>query len=97
MVTTNIKVREYHLDQHGHVNNVRYMEFLEETRYDMLDPHAELLVTWKEKGLKDTYYRRRRYLCGHEYPDRQSNTFRGRAAFLHSSHCRTSKTDDAMK
>ena len=51
MVTTNIKVRGYHLDQHGHVNNVRYMEFLEEARYDLLDPHEDLLLTWKEKGV----------------------------------------------
>jgi thioesterase-3 len=51
MVTTEIKVRGYHLDQHGHVNNVRYMEFLEEARYNLLDPHSELLLAWKEKGV----------------------------------------------
>ena len=27
------------------------MEFLEEARYDLLDPHEDLLLTWKEKGV----------------------------------------------
>lgn len=28
----NIRVRNYHLDGYGHVNNARYLEFLEEAR-----------------------------------------------------------------
>lgn len=32
-----IRVRGFHLDQFGHVNNVRYPEFLEEARYDFFD------------------------------------------------------------
>jgi len=31
--TVQIKVRNYHLDRFGHVNNARYLEFLEEGRW----------------------------------------------------------------
>lgn len=34
---TKIKVRGYHIDLYGHVNNARYLEFLEEARWAMLD------------------------------------------------------------
>jgi thioesterase III len=37
MKNKEIKVRGYHLDQFGHVNNVRYPEMLEEARYDFFD------------------------------------------------------------
>ncbi|MFH4354501.1 MAG: thioesterase family protein [Neisseriaceae bacterium] len=33
---TPIKVRGYHLDLYQHVNNARYLEFLEAARWDML-------------------------------------------------------------
>ncbi len=33
---TQIKVRGYHLDVYQHVNNARYLEFLEEARWDGL-------------------------------------------------------------
>ncbi|QBC44639.1 acyl-CoA thioesterase [Iodobacter fluviatilis] len=35
--TTEIKVRGYHLDLYGHVNNARYLEFLEEARWALVD------------------------------------------------------------
>ena len=35
--TTEIKVRGYHLDVYGHVNNARYLEFLEEARWALFD------------------------------------------------------------
>jgi len=35
---TQIKVRGYHCDAYGHVNNARYLEFLEEGRWDFLQP-----------------------------------------------------------
>lgn len=35
-----IKVRGYHLDIYQHVNNGRYLEFLEEGRWDYFDHHA---------------------------------------------------------
>ena len=34
---SSIKVRGYHEDRFGHVNNARYLEFLEEGRWDYLD------------------------------------------------------------
>lgn len=38
--TTEIKVRGYHEDRFRHVNNARYLEFLEEGRWDYLDAHG---------------------------------------------------------
>jgi len=34
---TEIKVRGYHLDLYGHVNNARYLEFLEEGRWSAFE------------------------------------------------------------
>ena len=39
---TEIKVRGYHLDLYGHVNNARYLEFLEAARWDMLESRRAL-------------------------------------------------------
>ena len=36
-VKTTIKVRGYHLDMYGHVNNARYLEFLEEGRWQWFE------------------------------------------------------------
>ncbi len=38
--TTNIKIRGYHIDQFGHVNNARYLEFLEEGRWDYMESNS---------------------------------------------------------
>ena len=35
--TIKIKVRGYHLDMYQHVNNARYLEFLEEARWDYVE------------------------------------------------------------
>lgn len=35
--TIDIKIRGYHLDVFGHVNNARYLEFLEEARWALFD------------------------------------------------------------
>ena len=40
--TTKIKVRGYHLDLYGHVNNARYLEFLEEARWTFFEEKADL-------------------------------------------------------
>ncbi|PHV10693.1 acyl-CoA thioesterase [Chitinimonas sp. BJB300] len=37
---TDIKVRGYHLDLYGHVNNARYLEFLEEARWGFTEDHG---------------------------------------------------------
>ena len=39
---TPIKVRGYHIDLYGHVNNARYLEFLEEARWDFLEQQTEI-------------------------------------------------------
>ena len=39
-----IKVRGYHLDIYGHVNNARYLEFLEEARWSFFEYHNTLEV-----------------------------------------------------
>jgi thioesterase-3 len=35
-------VRGYHLDLFGHVNNARYLEFLEEARWDWFEQRTDL-------------------------------------------------------
>jgi thioesterase-3 len=42
MSLTTIKVRGYHLDLYGHVNNARYLEFLEEARWALIETHINL-------------------------------------------------------
>lgn len=39
---TQIKVRGYHLDVYQHVNNARYLEFLEAARWDGLENQSSL-------------------------------------------------------
>lgn len=38
---TKIKVRGYHLDLYGHVNNARYLELLEEARWDYYEQRMD--------------------------------------------------------
>lgn len=40
--TTRIKVRGYHLDLYSHVNNARYLEFLEEARWTLFEEITDL-------------------------------------------------------
>lgn len=40
--TIEIKVRGYHLDLYRHVNNARYLEFLEEARWSFLESKGDL-------------------------------------------------------
>ncbi len=40
--TIDIKIRGYHLDGYGHVNNARYLEFLEEARWSILEERIDL-------------------------------------------------------
>ncbi len=46
--TTEIRVRGYHLDVYGHVNNARYLEFLEEARWTLFESELE---TWMSMGV----------------------------------------------
>lgn len=47
---TEIKVRGYHLDGYQHVNNARYLEFLEEARWEYLEKRDGIRY-FHEKGL----------------------------------------------
>jgi thioesterase III len=46
---TEIKIRGYHLDVYGHVNNARWVELLEEARWRWLDENLDL-TTWDAIG-----------------------------------------------
>lgn len=51
MKDTIIKVRGYHLDIYQHVNNARYLEFLEEARWALFDDNGALeLLAQKNWG-----------------------------------------------
>ena len=45
-----LKVRGYHLDMYGHVNNARYLEFLEEARWSLIENHIDL-AEFEKAGL----------------------------------------------
>jgi thioesterase-3 len=47
---TEIKIRGYHLDLYGHVNNARYLEFFEEARWAWLEEHLDI-PAWQERGI----------------------------------------------
>ena len=47
---TEIKVRGYHADFYGHVNNARYLEFFEEDRWARLESRIDLRQ-WATRGL----------------------------------------------
>ena len=48
--STPIKVRGYHLDMYGHVNNARYLEFLEEARWRLFEDYFDVDY-WQKRGL----------------------------------------------
>lgn len=45
-----IRVRGYHLDGYGHVNNARYLEFMEEGRWCFFDDHPALVQQFRDEG-----------------------------------------------
>lgn len=45
--TIEIKVRGYHADAYGHVNNARYLEFLEEARWAAVEKSKDFLDIMK--------------------------------------------------
>lgn len=47
MVHSEIKIRGYHLDMFRHVNNARYLEFLEEGRWAFFDGNPEFFYRLK--------------------------------------------------
>ncbi|BBO74486.1 thioesterase [Desulfosarcina widdelii] len=48
MGATEIMIRGYHMDVFGHVNNARYLEFLEEARWALFDHKMGLEVLAQE-------------------------------------------------
>jgi thioesterase-3 len=48
--TKTIKVRGYHCDFYGHVNNARFLELLEEARWSYLEDSLDL-AKWNELNL----------------------------------------------
>ncbi|MGM0521933.1 MAG: acyl-CoA thioesterase [Pseudomonadota bacterium] len=47
---TTLRVRGYHLDGYGHVNNARYLEFMEEGRWAFFDEHPALIKELHQAG-----------------------------------------------
>lgn len=45
-----LRVRGYHLDGYGHVNNARYLEFMEEVRWAFFDDHPSLINQLHKAG-----------------------------------------------
>jgi thioesterase-3 len=48
-----ITVRGFHIDFYGHVNNARYLEFMEEGRWELLKGKIDL-EAWHRRGLAFT-------------------------------------------
>ncbi|MEX1299633.1 MAG: thioesterase family protein [Desulfotignum sp.] len=48
-MNTEIKIRGYHTDLYMHVNNARYLEFLEEARWQLVEDHMDL-ETFMQSG-----------------------------------------------
>jgi thioesterase-3 len=46
-----IKVRGYHLDGFGHVNHARYVELMEEARWDYFDVHEDIKNVLHKQGI----------------------------------------------
>jgi len=50
--STKLSVRGYHLDVYGHVNNARYLEFLEEARWQFFEERGVInAITGEELGM----------------------------------------------
>lgn len=49
MIKHKIKVRGFHCDIYGHVNNARYLEFLEEVRWEWLNSMASMEFLMKRR------------------------------------------------
>ena len=45
-----LRVRGYHLDGYRHVNNARYLEFMEEGRWAFFDDHPRLMNELHQEG-----------------------------------------------
>jgi len=46
---TKIKIRGFHIDSYNHVNNTRYLEFLEEARWNIKDRHLQFFNDYEDE------------------------------------------------
>lgn len=53
---TELTVQGFHIDRYGHVNNARYLEFLEMGRWDFIDTHLDKEIA-AQKGWQFTIVR----------------------------------------
>ena len=56
-----LKIRNYHSDNHNHVNNARYLEFFKEGSWDFLEKNknvGKLMKTLAEDSIVHVAYRR---------------------------------------
>ncbi|AZQ62771.1 acyl-CoA thioesterase [Flammeovirga pectinis] len=65
-----IKVRSYHIDSYNHVNNMRYMEFLEEARWSHFENNSSLKVSQEE----ETSFVIANYNINYKYPAMMNQT-----------------------
>ena len=49
--STRVRVQGFHCDLYGHVNNARYLEFLEAARWDALHDAVDVEL-WHDRGLR---------------------------------------------
>ena len=50
-------IREQHLDTFGHVNNAKYLEILEEARWDLITGNGYGLMRWCGGGSARRFWR----------------------------------------
>lgn len=88
MDTIEIKIRGYHMDVFGHVNNARYLEFLEEARWALFD-HKLGLESLARDGFAFTVvnininYRQPAFLRDLLVVETSVKEWRSRSAILH--------------
>jgi len=84
--TIEIKIRGYHLDLFGHVNNARYLEFLEEARWAAFEKTVDLQELAR-KGYAFTVvninYRRPAFMNEVVVVETEVTQWRRRSAVIH--------------
>ncbi|AJR00241.1 MULTISPECIES: acyl-CoA thioesterase [Hafnia] len=95
---TIIKVRGYHLDVYQHVNNARYLEFLEEARWQWLEDHGAFEWMMKEAIAfmvvnLNINYRRGAVLNDELIVESKLHQLNGRSGVLNQTITRTSDNE----
>jgi thioesterase-3 len=84
---TEIKVRGYHIDMFGHVNNARYLEFLEEGRWQWVETLVDLRALLKKgKGFSianiNINYRKPAFLADELISETSLKGFKNRSGII---------------